>query len=96
MTVDLEFHPEALREWRNLDQSVRRRLKKKLVRRLGNPAVPAARLSGRLTNCYKIKDSVSGYRLIYLFEASDFLVFVLAVGKRESSGVYQIADGRRG
>jgi mRNA interferase RelE/StbE len=96
MGAVLQFHPEALREWGFVDEGIRRRLKKKLEKRLVNPLVPASRLSGRLANCYKIKDSVSGYRLIYLFEPSDQIFFVLAVGKRESGSVYKLADGRKG
>ena len=95
MTASLSFHPDALKEWRSLDKGVRLRLKKKLASRLLNPGVSAARLSGRLSKCYKIKDSTSGYRLIYQFDQTQGLLFVLAIAKRENLAVYKIADYRK-
>jgi mRNA interferase RelE/StbE len=95
MDASLRFHQDALKEWRLLDEGIRRRLKKRLAKRLENPAVPAAILSGSLSNCYKIRDSSSGYRLVYQHDPREQVLFVLAVAKRESKAVYKLAVRRK-
>lgn len=92
MSYRLSFHKRALQEWFRLDDSVRSRLKVKLAQRLANPRVPSAKLSGQLTNCYKIRDDKSGYRLVYLVESE--VVIVLAVAKRSNLDAYKKAGGR--
>ncbi|OFJ44405.1 hypothetical protein BJN42_14340 [Pseudomonas koreensis] len=54
MTYELEFSEKAWKEWRKLGSELREQFKNKLVERLANPHVPAARLKG-LSNAYKIK-----------------------------------------
>ena len=69
---------------------LKNQFKKKLVERLTNPHIPAARLSG--AECmYKIKLRQSGYRLVYQVEDNIVTVTVLAVGIRERSDVYKKA-----
>ncbi|WP_186797395.1 type II toxin-antitoxin system RelE family toxin, partial [Escherichia coli] len=43
---------------------------------------------------YKIKLRASGYRLVYQVIDEKVVLLVIAVGRRESSEVYQIADLR--
>jgi mRNA interferase RelE/StbE len=93
MTFELQFHPDALDEWRKLDSTVREQLKKKLAERLGEPRVPAARLSGRRDR-YKIKLKSLGYRLAYEVRGAEVVVLVVAVGKRERNAVYRRAADR--
>jgi mRNA interferase RelE/StbE len=93
MSYELGLHPDALAEWRALDNSVRTLFKKKLAERLGHPHVPAARLTGR-QNRYKIKLRTVGYRLVYEVVDNRLLVIVVAVGKRERNAVYKAAAGR--
>ena len=82
-----------MREWEQLDSSIREPLKKKLAERLESPRVPAAALHG-MADCYKIKLHSVGYRLIY--RAGDVAVFVtvIATGKREKSKAYRAAIKR--
>ena len=89
----LRFHEQALREWEQLDSSIREPLKKKLAERLESPRVPAAALHG-MADYYKIKLHSVGYRLIY--RAGDVAVFVtvIATGKREKSKAYRTAMER--
>ena len=54
MTYSLEFHPDALREWRKLDVSIKRQFTKKLKERLEHPKVARASVSGG-KDLYKIK-----------------------------------------
>ncbi len=93
MPYKLRFHEKALREWQQLDASIREPLKKKLAERLATPRVPAAALHG-MADCYKIKLHSVGYRLIY--RAGDVAVFVtvIATGKREKSKAYRTAMER--
>lgn len=93
MTYELEFHPDALKEWHALDHSIRAQLKKKLAERLREPQVPASRLIG-YTNRYRTKLRSAGFRLIYDVQGSRLVVLVIAVGKRDRSQVYKAADRR--
>lgn len=93
MSYELEFHPDALKEWRALDLSVREQLKKKLAERLREPHVVASRLSGHPQR-YKIKLRSAGFRLVYEVQDSRLVVLVVAVGKRERNQVYKTADRR--
>jgi mRNA interferase RelE/StbE len=94
MSFDLKFKEEALREWRALDNGIRDQFKRKLVERLSNPHVTAAKLSGQKDR-YKIKLRTVGYRLVYEVRDTELIVMVVAVGKRERNAVYKKAAGRQ-
>ena len=91
MTYELEFHPKALKAWKELDKAVQTRFKKKLVERLENPNVPSSRLRGDLNRFFKIKLSSTGHRLVYEILESENTVFVISVGLRDDSQVYNSA-----
>jgi mRNA interferase RelE/StbE len=93
MSYRLRFHELALREWNNLDKSLRDKFKKKLAERLRQPRVLSAALSG-MPDCYKIKLRHAGYRLIYRVEDDIVFVSVIAIGKRDRSIVYKAAEKR--
>ena len=93
MSYELRFHEQALKEWRQLDGSVREPLKRKLAERLQQPRVPAAALHG-MPDCYKIKLQQAGYRLIYRVDDEVVTVMVLAVGRRDASAAYRRAQTR--
>ncbi|MHB8253246.1 MAG: type II toxin-antitoxin system RelE family toxin [Acidiferrobacter sp.] len=93
MTYELAFHPAALKEWQELDASIRTQFKKKLAERLENPHVPSAQLRGH-PHRYKIKLRTVGYRLVYQVIEDQTLVLVLAVGKRDRSAVYHKIEKR--
>ncbi len=93
MSYELDFKRSALKEWKKLGATVREQFKKKLLERLKNPHVPAAKFSGG-DNMYKIKLRQSGYRLVYDVNDKVITVTVLAVGKRERGEVYKNAADR--
>jgi mRNA interferase RelE/StbE len=93
MTYKLRFHELAWAEWQKLDGSVKIPLKKKLLERLEEPRVPAASLSG-MPDCFKIKLRQAGYRLVYRVDAEVVYVTVIAIGKRDKSAVYALAQSR--
>lgn len=93
MNYELSFHPDALDEWRHLDNSVRDLFKKKLAERMQNPRVPASKLFGKKDR-FKIKLRSVGYRLVYEVRDAEVLIVVVAVGKRERNAVYKVAAKR--
>lgn len=93
MTYKLEFLPSARREWDKLGHTLREQFKMKLAQRLEGPRVPADALHG-MVDCYKIKLKSSGYRLVYEVIDERVVISVVAVGKRERSGVYERAKRR--
>lgn len=93
MSYRLKFLPVALREWKKLDASVRKQLKKKLAEVLEKPKIPANRLR-KFENHYKIKLRTSGYRLVYEVIDEEIVVLVIAVGKRDNNKIYQAAEKR--
>ncbi|BCH63862.1 MULTISPECIES: type II toxin-antitoxin system RelE family toxin [Rhizobium/Agrobacterium group] len=93
MSYELAFVDAALKEWRKLDHSVREQFKKKLAERCVNPRVPSAQLSGAKDR-YKIKLRGAGYRLVYEVRDKDIIIVVVAVGRRDRSGVYKAAADR--
>ena len=87
----LKFLPEALKEWHQLDGSIKLIFRKALKKRLIQPKVPGSELHYDLKDCYKIKLLKHGYRLVYTIEDQELVVLVLAVDKRENSIAYQSA-----
>ena len=85
------FLPNAKRAWHKLDPGVRNKLEKTLVRRLQNPFIESAALSGDLAGCYKIKSKSSGIRLIYKVTESELILLVITVGKRDGGESYDDA-----
>ena len=90
----LLFLPSALKEWRELDGSVKEPMRKLLRKRLNNPHVPGGALHGELDGYYKIKLKKHGFRLVYGVEDDALVVVVMAVDKREDSVVYRSAVAR--
>lgn len=94
MSYNLDFVPEALKEWECLDNGIRHQFKKKLTKILEAPHIPGSRLNG-FDCAYKIKLRSAGFRLVYEVYDDTVTVLVLAVGKRESNAVYDAARTRR-
>ena len=94
MIFNIEFDKRALKEWQKLDQSIKEQFKKKLKKLQENPYIESARLKGDLSGCYKIKLRTSGFRLVYQVIDSDVVILVIAIGKREESKAYSIAEIR--
>ncbi|MDN5052200.1 type II toxin-antitoxin system RelE/ParE family toxin [Aliarcobacter butzleri] len=88
MTYNLEFKPQALKEWTKLGSTIKEQFKKKLEERLENPKVEKDKLSG-YENVYKIKLRNVGYRLAYQVKDEEIVVLVLSIGKREKDKIYK-------
>ena len=95
MIYELHFHPLAFKEWKKLSRALQEQFKKILERRLENPHVISAKLSGQLKDCYKIKLHQAGCRLVYQINDNKMMLLVVAVGKRNKNKVYESAEGRQ-
>ena len=93
MSYELEFHPQALKEWKNLGETIKEQFKKKLKERLENPKIPKDKLVG-FDAVYKIKLKTAGYRLAYEVMDERVVIIVLVVGKRENNKAYNALHSR--
>lgn len=80
-TYSLEFHVQALKEWKKLDESIKAQFQKALAKRLQDPRVPSAKLRGELQNAYKIKLKDVGY-LFNRYKQRQAMRFWYVVGRR--------------
>ncbi len=94
LAFSLTFHPSALAEFQALDNSVSSVLAKRPQERLAAPRVESDRLSGPLSNCYKIRNGKTGHRLVYEVIDSESTLYVVAVGKRVDKSVYKTTTAR--
>uniref|UniRef100_UPI00404829B4 type II toxin-antitoxin system RelE family toxin n=1 Tax=Rheinheimera sp. TaxID=1869214 RepID=UPI00404829B4 len=93
MTYKLAFKKSALKEWQKLAPNIQQLFKKQLIKRLDNPHVASAAVSGG-KDLYKIKLRQLGYRLVYNVSDNIVTVTVLAVGERDKNKVYDLALSR--
>ena len=93
MTYSLVFKKSALKEWEKLASNIREIFKKHLLKRLENPCIPSAAISGG-KDLYKIKLRQLGYRLDYSVFDQTVTVTVLGVGERDKNKVYELALAR--
>ncbi|MCL6331391.1 type II toxin-antitoxin system mRNA interferase toxin, RelE/StbE family [Pectobacterium brasiliense] len=93
MSYSVKFREDALKEWLKLDKTIQQQFAKKLKKCCENPHIPSAKLRG-VKDCYKIKLRASGFRLVYEVIDDVLIIAVVAVGKRERSGVYHLASER--
>jgi mRNA interferase RelE/StbE len=83
MSYELAIHPDAEKEWANLDGSVKRRFKEKFAKeRLKHPRVAKDALR-ELPDCYKIKITTPQFRLIYHVNDTKRLLTILSVASRD-------------
>jgi len=93
VAYNFEFGEDALKEWKKLDSSVKNQLLKIFERRLQEPRIPSAALSG-MPDCYKIKLRKACVRLVYRVQDKKLLIQVIAIGKRDKSTIYAAAVSR--
>ena len=92
MSYELAIHPLAEAEWQRLDESVKRRLKQKLMKeRQHSPRVAKDALHGE-PDCCKIKITTPQFRLAYHVDEQARLLTILAVSSRDD--VYKLLQAR--
>jgi mRNA interferase RelE/StbE len=92
MNYKLKFLPSALKEWRKLAPEIKEQFKRLLERRLENPHIKTAKISG-YKNHYKIKLRSIGYRLVYEVEETEITIYVICVGRRDT--IYKTLKKRK-
>lgn len=80
MTYKLTFLKQAKKEWDDLDLSIQSSFKNKLFKIVENPHVPKNKVRG-MKECYKVKLSAVGYRLVYKVIEERVVVQVATRGK---------------
>lgn len=91
MSYELALLPQAEREWKDLDASVRQIFKKKLQKCLETPRIRKNQLSG-YKDYYKIKLTRPQYRLVYHIDDSKRRLTIIAVASRRD--IYGSLPGR--
>ena len=92
MSYKLKFLPSALKEWRKLAPEIKEQFKRILKRRLENPHIDTARITG-YKNHFKIKLRSVGYRLVYEVDEREITIYVISVGRRDT--IYKILKKRK-
>ena len=92
MAYEVEFLPEAAREFEALDGSLKRIAAKqidKLAERpeLGEPL--GKRLGIDLTGYRKIYFGKKGYRIVYEIQKQRLVILIIGIGKREREEIYR-------
>ena len=98
MSYSVLLHPEAAREFAELDGSLRKVVTKK-IRAIGeNPSIglPLGNEANlELAGLYKVYVDKKRIRIVYEIRETEIMVFIFAIGKREEMEVYRDADRRR-
>lgn len=97
MSYKVSLTPDAARDFRNLDQSVKDQVAKQLRKletspQLGEPLGCRAGLD--LTGCYKLYAARKTVRIVYRILEMQIIVEIVAIGKREDLAVYREAVKR--
>lgn len=83
MSYELALLPQAEREWKALDGSVRQLFKSQLQKLLQTSRTPKNQLSGH-KDYYKIKLIRPQYRLVYHVDDSKRRITIIAVASRQN------------
>lgn len=100
MKYEVEFDPKAFKEYKSLDNTIRKQFDAVLNKMLEDPDNFPHKLLGNhnridLTGCYKIKLKASGYRLIYEILENKLQIYILSANKRDKNKAYIEAFKRR-
>ncbi len=94
----IEFIPEAVKDYRNLDGSVRKKADKKLSELEESPYAGAPlgnRYGINLTGFYKIYFNNRRHRIVYrLLGGQVEIVEIWGIGKREKEEIYKLVGKR--
>ena len=97
MNYEIKFHPDALREFCELDGSIKKLVKKQLDKLKTSPFL-GEELGNKngydLTGYRKMYACKKQIRIVYSIVENVLLVNIIAIGKREDMEVYEIAANR--
>ncbi|MGC2064148.1 MAG: type II toxin-antitoxin system RelE/ParE family toxin [Thermodesulfovibrionales bacterium] len=98
MACKVEFLPEAEKDFRSLDTSVKKEAAKKIDALSENPFL-GKHLGNRfgidLTGLYKLYFAKKKYRIVYRLIAEEIeVVEIVGIGKREKEEIYRLVGKR--
>ena len=97
MNYEIKFHPDALREFCELDGSLKKLVKKQLDKLKTSPFL-GEELGNKngydLTGYRKMYACKKQIRIVYSIVENVLLVNIIAIGKREDMEVYELAANR--
>jgi mRNA interferase RelE/StbE len=98
MTCKIEFHPEAEKDFADLDGAVRKEISRKIDDLAGNPYLgkPLGNKFGiDLTGFYKLYAARKKYRIVYrIIDEQIEIIEIIGIGKREKEEIYRLVAGR--
>ena len=74
-----------------LDNKIKDIIRKKIEKLMVEPELGLP-LRGKLSKLYKLK--VSKYRVLYQIDGYNLMIIIIAIGKRDHSMVYKLAEKR--
>ena len=78
-----DFSNDARNEFKQLDQAIQKRIKKKIHKILeDNPALFFKRLTGNMSHLYSLR--IGTYRLICEINGSQYVILAVHIGHRKS------------
>ncbi len=92
MNYNIKLHPEAEKEFKELDKSVQNIILKQFKKLTINPHI--GQLLGNvknlnLTGYYKLYADNKKIRIVYKIENDNLLVLIFGIGKRDNNKVYK-------
>jgi mRNA interferase RelE/StbE len=98
MAYNVEFHPEAKKDFESLDGSVKKEVARK-IDALSENAFLGKPLGNKfgidLTGLYKIYVAKKGYRIVYRFIGEQIEVIeIVGIGKRDKEEIYRLVVKR--
>ena len=97
MNYEIKFHPDALREFCELDGSLKKLVKKQLDKLKTSPFL-GEELGNKngydLTGYRKMYACKKQIRIVYSIVENVLLVNIISIGKREDMEVYELAANR--
>ena len=97
MDFKIKFHPDAKKDYDNLDNSVKIKVVKLLKKlstqpKLGKP-LGNTNLSD-LTGLFKLYVENKKYRIVYKIVDKELLILIIGIGKRDNNDIYNIVNKR--
>lgn len=94
MSYAIKFHPEAEKEFLELDKGVRERVAKQLIKIASHPEL-GERLGNRngidLSGYRKMYAEKKKIRIVYEVVENEILIYIMAIGERDDMSVYKTA-----
>ena len=99
MAYKVEFHPDAAKDFDELDGSLKKLAAKQIDKIAENPEIgepPGKKFGIDLTGYRKMYFAKKQYRIVYDIRKKTITVWIVGIGKREKFEVYEMVAKRLG